>query len=200
MESQKNWNFITIPNAISFIRLLLIPVFAVFYFCDFENHLWFAIATVFISGVSDIVDGFIARHFNMISNFGKIIDPAADKLTQATVLICLSISHPTLWIVTVLLFAKEICQLIGAILLSRQSGATPPAARWWGKTCTVVLFLTMITTVLADIITGFPDAVCVILHVLSIISLIFAFIGYYLKIYKDFTSSRSVDDKLSDEA
>lgn len=184
MEQRKNW--MTIPNFISIVRLLLIPVFVVTYFWSFEDHYIYAILIVGFSGLTDIVDGVIARRFNMISDLGKILDPAADKLTQATVLICLSISHPRLIPVVLLLFAKEICQLIGAVLLLKKSNVKqPPAARWWGKASTVILFLTMMLTVLTDIYPAFPDAVSIFMIVLSCVALIFSFGGYYLKIYRE---------------
>lgn len=175
----------TIPNLISIFRLALIPIFVVTYFLEFENHYLFAILIVAVSGLSDIADGFIARHFHMISDLGKILDPAADKLTQATVLVCLSVSHPVLIPLVILLFIKEICQTIGAILLLKKSNVKqPPAARWWGKASTVILFLTMILTVVSDIYPAFPAAISIFMLVLSLVALAFAFAGYYVKIYR----------------
>ena len=78
---------LTIPNIMSFFRLVLIPIIVYLYVVK-NSYLW-TIILLLISGATDIVDGFIARKFNMISNFGKAIDPIADKLTQLALLCCL---------------------------------------------------------------------------------------------------------------
>ena len=84
-DSTKN-KILTIPNLLSLFRLCLIPVFMWLY-CVEKNYLWTGIILI-ISGLTDTVDGFVARHFNMISDLGKILDPVADKLTQAAMLFC----------------------------------------------------------------------------------------------------------------
>ena len=78
---------LTIPNLLSFFRLCLIPVFMWLY-CVEKNYLWTGIILI-LSGLTDTVDGIIARKFNMISDLGKVLDPIADKLTQAAMLFCL---------------------------------------------------------------------------------------------------------------
>ena len=70
----------TIPNIISIIRIAIIPFFVYFYFTSsIENHYIYSLYVLLISGASDIVDGFIARRFNMISDLGKVLDPIADN-------------------------------------------------------------------------------------------------------------------------
>lgn len=183
MKQKNSW--ITIPNLLSILRLLLIPVFIIFYFCEFENHLWYSIIVVVVSGLTDILDGFIARHFNMISDVGKILDPAADKLTQAAVLICLCIHHFRLIPLLIILVIKELCQLTGALILAKGNNIKPPQARWWGKACTVVLFLTMIVIVLSDIFPDIPAALPTVLIIISAAGIVLSFTGYYVKIYRE---------------
>ena len=77
---------LTIPNVLSFFRLALIPVIIVLYA---KNEVWWAFGMLVLSGVTDVVDGWVARTYHMVSNFGKAIDPVADKLTQIAVLLCL---------------------------------------------------------------------------------------------------------------
>ena len=78
-----------IPNILSLIRLLLVPVFVLLFFAEKT----FAAAAVFvISGITDVLDGFIARKFGFISNLGKVLDPLADKLTQMSAFVCLYIA------------------------------------------------------------------------------------------------------------
>ena len=102
-------NFLTIPNIISFFRLILIPIFVITYFKESitDHYLW-SILIIVTSGISDVVDGFIARKFNMVSDIGKVLDPIADKLTQAVVLLCLVINHISILPMFVILFFKEL--------------------------------------------------------------------------------------------
>lgn len=101
----KKDQILTIPNLLSVIRLALIPLIIWLYIVNREYNL--AVLVILISGITDIVDGYIARHFNMISDFGKILDPIADKLTQAAVIICLTTKHDLMYLLIVLFAVKE---------------------------------------------------------------------------------------------
>ena len=82
-------DILTIPNLLSLLRLLMIPVIVWLYVK--EKNYYAATGMVILSGATDIADGIIARKCNMVSDFGKILDPIADKLTQAALIICLSL-------------------------------------------------------------------------------------------------------------
>lgn len=97
---------ITIPNILSVCRIIMIPVFIWAYCCRKEYPLAFLILC--LSGITDLVDGFIARTFHMVSNLGKALDPLADKLTQGAVLLCLGSRYPQMLFLAGLLVAKEI--------------------------------------------------------------------------------------------
>lgn len=86
-ENKYKNKILTIPNILSFLRLCLIPVI-VWLYVDKQDYLW-ALLVLILSGITDIVDGIIARKCNMISDFGKAFDPIADKLTQMATLYCL---------------------------------------------------------------------------------------------------------------
>ena len=107
----------TLPNMLSFFRLALIPVIVYFYEVD---HFWWAFWLLGLSAATDIVDGWIARTFHLVSDFGKAIDPIADKLTQAAVLLCL-LPMRYWWVIGVMAF-KEIS--IG-ILPKKPPGFSP---------------------------------------------------------------------------
>lgn len=175
-------NIFTIPNVISFFRILLIPVFVIFYLAGDEDskYIQIAIMIVIISGVSDIIDGFIARHFKMISDFGKVLDPIADKLTQASVVLCLSIMHPlALFPMFGVLFFKELITMIVAIhLLSK--GTKPISSKWFGKLSTVVIFLTMVYTLLIDLLpTYIPQIPLYFFSLASIVCMLISVTGYF---------------------
>ena len=151
IEKQKVLN---IPNILTVIRILLAPAFAVLYLNKF--YITAAIILV-LSGFTDVLDGVIARKFNLITTLGKILDPIADKLTQAIIIVCLTINHydyedSLLIFVLILLFAKEFTMLLGAIVLFK-SGTRPSESKWWGKLGTVMIYVLFVVILLQDILT-----------------------------------------------
>lgn len=146
----KDWKkeIFTIPNMLSLFRLVLIPVYVTIYLEADEPMEYFTAAAILaVSCLTDLIDGKIARHFNMISTLGKILDPLADKLTQFTLIICLSIHYPILRCVTVLFFVKELFQGVAGIVNLRK-GKMLPGALMAGKVCTTILFISLILLVL----------------------------------------------------
>ena len=135
----KSSEFFNIPNTLCYIRILLIPVFAVLYLSG-QTH-WAAMVVV-LSGLTDFADGFIARKFNMITDWGKLIDPIADKLTQAAIAVCLISRIQWMYILFIILLIKEI--FMGVIFLVMFSkGKTLDGAKWFGKISTTVFYITM---------------------------------------------------------
>ena len=128
--------FFTIPNLLSFLRILLIPVI-VYLYCFAKNDIAALIVVVF-SSLTDIVDGFIARKYNMITDFGKFIDPVADKSTQIVVLVCLTTKYPWMWIPGVVLFVKEIGSLILRVVVFKETELVE-GAKWHGKVATTLV-------------------------------------------------------------
>ena len=162
-ENMKNFinreNLFTIPNAISLFRLLLIPLFTWLYL-NKEAYMA-ALAVIAVSGLSDIVDGKIARHYNMVSDFGKMFDPVVDKLTQAAMFFCLLSRFPNMLIPLIVHAIKEITTGIMSLMAINKTNVVEPA-EWPGKLTTVFLYATAmihilwtdITTEISDIIIG----------------------------------------------
>ena len=146
----KDWKkeILTIPNLLSFFRLVLIPVYMTIYLKaqDTGDYIW-AGSILAVSCATDAVDGKIARKFNMITTFGKFLDPLADKLTQFSLLLCLAIRHPVLWPVFSLFVLKELFQLFAGILTARH-GYILKGALISGKICTTILFSSLVAMVL----------------------------------------------------
>lgn len=132
-----------------------------------------------ISGFTDILDGIIARNFNMVSNLGKVIDPIADKLSQASVLFCLCFDHPIIILMMITLVVKELFMLIGAAIMYK-NGLRPFQARWWGKLSTVIIFCTIFVFLLSNIFTFIPELLSYTLAVISVLSMLFSLINYIL--------------------
>ncbi len=131
----------SIPNIISLFRIILIPVI-IWAYCEKENGLLTAIA-VAVSGATDVVDGKIARKFNMVTDIGKVIDPIADKLTQIAMMYCLLTKYELMLPAFIILIVKEIFMAITAIMETRVS-CQVNSALWFGKACTVILSAVML--------------------------------------------------------
>ena len=138
----------TIPNILSFFRILLIP-FIIWVYCAREHYL-LAAGIVLLSGISDTVDGFIARRFNMVTDIGKVLDPVADKLTQAAMIFCLIFRFRGMLYLLIMLIAKELIQGLMGLWVLRSTGNIY-SAKWYGKLCTWVLYIVMMIHML------FPD-------------------------------------------
>lgn len=131
---------LTIPNILSFFRLCLIPVIVWLYSFK-QDYLW-TLLILTLSAITDIVDGMIARRFHMISDFGKIFDPIADKLTQLAMLICLVSRFSHMLIPIVLLVIKEVFTGITALISIKRTNVVKGAV-WHGKLTTVALYTMM---------------------------------------------------------
>ena len=131
---------LTIPNLLSLLRLLMIPLFISLYLNGHEE--WTA-AVLLLSGMTDVVDGYIARHFSQVSDFGKAFDPFADKLTQASMLLCLTSRHPAMLLPFCLLAVKEVFAAVSGVIVIRRTSIVP-GAEWHGKVTTMLLYGMMI--------------------------------------------------------
>ena len=141
----------SIPNILGYFRILLIPIIIWKYLTaeSIEDYR-FAGVLIAISGITDFLDGFIARKFHMITQLGKAVDPIADKLTQGGILFALSFRFPWILALVVLFVIKEGFMGIMGIL-SLRKGTMLDGAKWFGKVCTAVLYVVML------ILIFFPD-------------------------------------------
>lgn len=170
----KNLN---IPNLLSLLRLMLIPVYVYTYqaaVTGFQYALSGGILA--FSCLTDMIDGKIARKFNQITTLGKILDPLADKATQFALTLCLSLRYSVLRWVLGLLAVKELFQLVAALVFLRR-GKMLDGAIFAGKICTTVLFVSLILLVLFP---GLPTRVVDGIAATDCIFLLIAFTGYLL--------------------
>lgn len=146
----KDWKkeIFSIPNLLSFFRLALIPVYAYIYLNATQPHQYLIAGSIMaVSCLTDMIDGKIARRCNMITTVGKILDPLADKITQFTLTLCLSMKYPVLMPVLALFVVKEVFQLVAGVFFLRK-GRMLSGALMAGKVCTTVLFVSLIALVL----------------------------------------------------
>ncbi|MBU3877101.1 CDP-alcohol phosphatidyltransferase family protein [Faecalicatena sp. AGMB00832] len=165
----------SIPNLMGYFRIILIP-FIVWRYVTAETITDYYIAAVIIgiSGITDFLDGFVARKFHMITKVGKALDPIADKLTQGAIVIALSFRFPAMTALIVLLVVKEgFMGIMGLIMLRR--GKMLDGAKWFGKVSTAVLYVVMFLLILVPQI---PMKAANGLILLCGALLLFSFISY----------------------
>lgn len=131
---------ITIPNLLTFLRILLIPLF-LWVYMGLKNQ-YLALGVLVFSFFTDFLDGFIARRYRMVSDFGKALDPVADKLNQAAILFGLCFKYPFMLIPLIIMFVKEVYLGILMLIVIRQSRHVNQA-EWYGKVTTFCIYFTM---------------------------------------------------------
>lgn len=177
MHIQWKW---TVPNILSLIRIAILPLFVVLYLKSCENGnaamQYSSFALLAASGVTDCLDGWIARRFNQISELGKLLDPIADKLTQVAVLICLATQYPAFLPILFICTVKEMLQGVGGLILLGRGGAVR-SSKWYGKISTAVFYASTAVVVLWE---GIPQSALVTLVILIGLFMLFAFVQYML--------------------
>ncbi len=179
----KNWKkeILSIPNLLSLFRLALIPVYIIIYLNAQQTVDYVIAASILaVSCLTDLIDGQIARHFNMVTTLGKLLDPVADKATQFALMVCLAIRHPALWNLAGLLVLKEGFQFIAGLITYRK-GKMLTGALITGKICTTVLFITLIVMVLMP---NLSEQAILIITVVDAVFMLIAFAHYALTYYR----------------
>ena len=175
MKRDKLKEYFSVPNILSYFRLLLIPVYLYVYFNARTDADYLKAALVIaVSGLTDALDGFIARHFDQITDWGKLIDPVADKLTLAAISISLALRFPLMGAVFALYLAKEGYMLVMGAVMLRQ-GYRMDGARWYGKVCTAVTYGVTCSLL---VVPNMPRRVSNGLICLCMAVTVMAFIGY----------------------
>ena len=186
-------DLINIPNVLCYIRILLVPVFIVLFL---KEMYWQSGLVIMAATATDVVDGWIARHFNMITDWGKFIDPLADKLMQFAMLIMAIFKNP--WIsILVAIFAIKEAVMLAVGLYIYHKGENLNGAMWCGKLSTVVLDACLFLIIVLP--TKYIKNVNVfVLIILSAIFLILSFIIYmreYFKMYKEMKANGTIQSK-----
>lgn len=169
-EGTSGCHMITIPNILTICRIFMIPIFIWLYCCRRNNLL--AIGILVLSGATDMLDGWIARRFHMVSPLGKALDPIADKLTQGAVLLCLGSRFPFLLLLAGVLVVKELitgCMSLAAVQRTQQV----KGADWHGKVTTVFLYITMLLHLawgnIPFIVSMLSAGICLVLMTVSFV-------------------------------
>jgi cardiolipin synthase len=166
---------VNIPNILTALRFILAPFFGYFLFIkDYPT----AIALFLVGGVTDVLDGYIARKFDIVSSWGKLADPVADKIMQITALIILTYLNRVPLFIVIIVVAKETMMGLGSISLYRKANHVV-SANSYGKFATVIFYLAVVLV----IATGLKEPYSGILIGIAVLPTLFAFIMYF-KDYK----------------
>lgn len=166
-----------IPNILTILRFFLIPVIMKYLFQD--DYLA-AFIVITISGLTDVLDGCIARKFNFITNFGKLIDPLADKLTQILILVTLSMKDiiPS-WFLVIVIF-KELILIIGASFLYGKELVV--SSKWYGKLSTVLFYVAIVCSLFIKQFNITFDF-SIYIYYLAILTTVFSLVMYIKAFY-----------------
>ena len=179
-----------VPNILTIVRFLLIPL--ILYFVFTQQYIA-AFIMLTVSGLTDVLDGIIARKFNCITNFGKLVDPLADKTTQISILTALAIKGIIpLWILIVV-FVKEFVMVAGASFLYGKELVV--SSKWFGKLATVLFYIAIVCSFFISYwngpLIGHPEYSTPILpqfdqyiYYLALIATIFSLIMYFKTFYQ----------------
>lgn len=195
IKSFKAKDLLTVPNLLSYLRLALIAPF-VSSFLD-EKYIQSAVL-LGISGLSDALDGFVARRFNQVTSIGKILDPIADKLTLIAIMICITVLSPIVMPVMIILIIKDFLMLLGGVHLLKNH-LTPPAAKWYGKVGTLMFYISVCVIVFLKAAFDYENGILsVVLLSATAAMMIFSLIKYfilYLSLVKGKGDNKIIDKK-----
>lgn len=175
--SGKKENIWNVPNVLTLIRLVLIPVY---WYLILSDHYYAALAVFAVASLTDLADGFIARKYNLITNFGKLMDPLADKLMSLSVMLSLTVKGIVPWPAPVLLLLKEGTMVVGGLIL--YSKKVVVFSEWIGKLAQTVVVCSLLSCFFHEAILarlGFP------LHVYLVwagVALTLIALAYYIRV------------------
>lgn len=178
-----------IPNILSVFRICLVPAFV--YLFHVAKMYGVALTVFLLAGVTDVVDGVLARRFNWISNVGKVLDPFADKCMQIAALICMGLGgFVSYWIVAILSL-KEFVLFAGAVC-ALQKKKVYVQSSWYGKAGTIAFY---IVTTLLILVKDMPDSIRLLLGMLLILFMLFALLMYIHNYRKNIMHSDAVSER-----
>ncbi|MBQ6413116.1 MAG: CDP-alcohol phosphatidyltransferase family protein [Ruminococcus sp.] len=178
-------DLMTIPNAISFVRILLITPFVAFFIAAkyITGNYIPAIIIIALSGISDLFDGMIARKFHQESELGKVLDPLADKLTLIAVGICLIFIEPYVLPLMIIMVLKDILMIIGGTIIINK-GVIPPKSSWYGKASTFMFYISVAMVVSMEIFNFHNETISLAVLGVTAGMMIFSLVNYAIIFFK----------------
>ncbi len=172
-----------IPNALTICRILFIPIILI---AIEKEEFLSAIIFFTLSSITDILDGIIARKFNLVSDFGKLMDPLADKLTQLSVVFMLAFKSVIPSWIFIVLILKELIMMIGGLYLYKRKDIVV-YSKWYGKATTVLMYIAVVSSCLIRVIPSLQFKIYlfnqettfdVIIYMVALIFALFSLVSY----------------------
>lgn len=197
MANSKIKDYFTIPNIMGYFRIILVPVFLVLFVKSektpgYNAFYWLMLATIAVSGLTDFFDGRVARKFNQVTDWGKVLDPIADKITIGAIIVALAYKYPIVLAMVALYIVKEgYMAIVGAILLKK--GQKIEGAMWYGKVCT---FATYVIIIALLVVKDMPQMWVDILVFANMAVMLFTFIMYIPYHIKKFKEAKNTSKEI----
>ncbi len=171
-----------IPNILSCIRILMTGLFIFLFFHDYPDNVAMSGIVFLLAGITDVVDGQIARRFNYVTSIGKLLDPLADKLMQCSVLFCLAYKQVVPFWILMIYIIKELTMAVGSLVLFRRRHVISVSHNF-GRAMVVLFYAILLTILFFGGEGGFlsqsvVDVLCVIAAAGSVAALVFYFVSY----------------------
>lgn len=182
----KTWQFkwsdlVTIPNLLTYLRFVLVIPF-VYYFLN-KNYIVAAVC-IGLSGLSDCLDGFLARRLNQVTSLGKILDPIADKVTLVSVAVCMVVYMPSLLPIMLVMIGKEFIMLLGGLVLLILK-ITPPPAQWYGKAATIIFYVSVCTIIFLKAVFQIQnEGLIFVTFIITAVAMLFSLVMYTVLIIR----------------
>ena len=171
----------TIPNVMSLFRIVLLP-FLIWAYVGLHNTT-LTVILLAVSALTDILDGKIARKFNMVSDLGKALDPVADKLTQVSMVLCLAFKYKLMWILLGLCVIRETCMFILGLISMKRTGRVY-SARWYGKVSTAVLYGTGLALLVFPKMPSWLSTALIILCMIVVVLALTLYTRFHMQMWK----------------
>ena len=186
MKPETRREYFSIPNLLGYFRILLLPFYLYIYVtAETTADYYLAAFLMVLSFLSDLLDGKIARRFNMVTEFGKILDPVADKLTQGVLALSFAIRYPAITVLFIVFIIKELIQGIMGLVFIRKFDFRMNGAQMHGKVCTCVLDAVMLILLLLP---NIKYMYVTYLTFVTIAVMVYSFCRYmvmYWKVYRE---------------
>ena len=189
MSNSKVKEYFTIPNLMGYFRILLVPVFLWLFVKSeltpgYNVYYWLMLVTIGVSGLTDFFDGRVARKFNQVTDWGKMLDPIADKITIGAIIVALAIKYPIVLAMVALYIVKEgYMSIVGMILLKK--GQKIEGAMWYGKVCTFATYVIIIALLVFKEMPQMWVDICVFVNMAVMLFTFIMYIPYHVKKFKE---------------
>lgn len=184
-----------IPNILTTIRFFLIPIFVVVFYSPLNDSVLYATLIFALAGLTDFLDGYLARKYNMVTKWGIAMDPLADKLMLLTVLICFtSRGYLPIWVIIVV-GIKEILMIFGALFLYYSEDKKLIPANKFGKVATISFYIAILSVAFK-----ISETISFLLVLVAVVLTLIAFINYLLgftKVKGESKNNQKSDMKIS---